>query len=299
MDNANYRRGLSAVLGCFAIWGFQPLYWYLCDGIDTFFLMASRIVWGGVCCVGMLWVQGKLPQLLAVFRDRKVLLREIPASVFLLADWGIYLWAVQNGKVLDCSLGYYIQPLVVSVFGAVIYHEKVTWRHFVILALIVTGIALSTTGFGRIPYVTIALAVCFAVYAAIKKSLTVDSVVSTTAEALILTGPAIVYILLFCTGANGLSALTPLRQVLLIGAGIVTALPIVLYSVGVKHLTLMTTGICQYLSPTFSIICGLIMGESLTKEKLLSFCFIWAGVILYVVNMVLEEKRRAQAKADT
>ena len=86
---------------------------------------------------------------------------------------------------------------------------------------------------------------------------------------------------------------------LLIGAGIVTALPIVLYSVGVKHLTLMTTGICQYLSPTFSIICGLIMGESLTKEKLLSFCFIWAGVILYVVNTVLEEKRRAQVKADT
>ena len=87
----------------------------------------------------------------------------------MLADWGVYLWAVQNGRVLECSLGYYIQPIVVFILGAVIFREKVSWRHIVILALVVVGIVLSTDGFNGIPYVTILLAVCFAIYAAIKR----------------------------------------------------------------------------------------------------------------------------------
>ena len=182
MPAYNYKKGLTAMLGCFFIWGFQPLYWYLCGGMDTFFLMASRIVWAAVCCVLLLWMQGKLPQLAAAFKDKQVMKREIPAAVFLFGDWIVYLWAVQNGRVLECSLGYYIQPLVVFAFGAVIFKEKISWRHFVIIAIVVVGIVLSTSGFGGVPYVTIALAAMFAIYAAIKKSLTIDSIVSTTME---------------------------------------------------------------------------------------------------------------------
>ena len=108
MQEINYKKGLSALLLCFLIWGFQPLYWYICGEWDTFFMLACRIVWAAICCLCILWAQGKLPQLWAVFRDRRALKREIPASLFLLADWGVYLWAVQNGRVLECSLGYYI-----------------------------------------------------------------------------------------------------------------------------------------------------------------------------------------------
>lgn len=195
MPAYNYKKGLTAMLGCFFIWGFQPLYWYLCGGMDTFFLMASRIVWAAVCCVLLLWMQGKLPQLAAAFKDKQVLKREIPAAVFLFGDWIVYLWAVQNGRVLECSLGYYIQPLVVFAFGAVIFKEKISWRHFVIIAIVVVGIVLSTSGFGGVPYVTIALATMFAIYAAIKKSLTIDSIVSTTMEIIMMVPVAIVFVL--------------------------------------------------------------------------------------------------------
>ena len=183
MGQINYRRGLPAMGVCFLLWGFQPLYWFMCTNIcgeiDTFFLMACRIVWAAVACLCILKVQGKLPQLKAVFKDRQVLKREIPAAVFLFGDWIVYLWAVQNGRVLECSLGYYIQPLVVFALGAVIFKEKMNWRHVIIIGIVVVGVILSANGFGGVPYVTIALSLMFAVYSAIKKSLTTDSIVST------------------------------------------------------------------------------------------------------------------------
>lgn len=296
MQEINYKKGIPTLLLCFFIWGFQPLYWYICGEWDTYFLLACRIIWAAVCCLCILWAQGKLPQLLAVFRDKNILKREIPASIFLLADWGVYLWAVQNGRVLECSLGYYIQPIVVFILGAVIFREKVSWRHIVILAVVVVGIVHSTDGFNGIPYVTILLAVCFAIYAAIKRSLRIDSVVSTSAEIVMMVPLALLFILLFRMGDTGMASITPLRQLMLLGAGVVTAMPMVLYSVGVKYLPLMTAGFCQYLSPTLAIVCGMIMGEYLTAEKLRSFYFIWAGVLLYCLNTVYEERKKARLK---
>ena len=296
MQEINYKKGIPTLLLCFFIWGFQPLYWYICGEWDTYFLLACRIIWAAVCCLCILWAQGKLPQLQAVFQDKNILKREIPASVFLLADWGVYLWAVQNGRVLECSLGYYIQPIVVFILGAVIFREKVSWRHIVILAVVVVGIALSTDGFNGIPYVTILLAVCFAIYAAIKRSLRIDSVVSTSAEIVMMVPLALLFILFFRMGDTGMASITPLRQLMLLGAGVVTAMPMVLYSVGVKYLPLMTAGFCQYLSPTLAIVCGMIMGEYLTAEKLRSFYFIWAGVLLYCLNTVYEERKKARLK---
>lgn len=296
MQEINYKKGIPTLLLCFFIWGFQPLYWYICGEWDTYFLLACRIIWAAVCCLCILWAQGKLPQLLEVFQDKNILKREIPASVFLLADWGVYLWAVQNGRVLECSLGYYIQPIVVFILGAVIFREKVSWRHIVILAVVVVGIVLSTDGFNGIPYVTILLAVCFAIYAAIKRSLRIDSVVSTSAEIVMMVPLALLFILFFRMGDTGMASITPLRQLMLLGAGVVTAMPMVLYSVGVKYLPLMTAGFCQYLSPTLAIVCGMIMGEYLTAEKLRSFYFIWAGVLLYCLNTVYEERKKARLK---
>ena len=296
MQEINYKKGIPTLLLCFFIWGFQPLYWYICGEWDTYFLLACRIIWAAVCCLCILWAQGKLPQLQAVFRDKNILKREIPASVFLLADWGVYLWAVQNGRVLECSLGYYIQPIVVFILGAVIFREKVSWRHIGILAVVVVGIALSTDGFDGIPYVTILLAVCFAIYAAIKRSLRIDSVVSTSAEIVMMVPLALLFILFFRMGDTGMGSITPLRQLMLLGAGVVTAMPMVLYSVGVKYLPLMTAGFCQYLSPTLAIVCGMVMGEYLTAEKLRSFYFIWAGVLLYCLNTVYEERKKSRLK---
>lgn len=301
MGQINYRKGLPAMGVCFFLWGFQPLYWFMCTNIcgeiDTAFLMCCRIVWAAVTCLCILKVQGKLPQLWAVFRDRQVLKREIPAALLLFGDWGVYIWAVQHGKVLECSLGYYIQPLVVFALGAIVFKERMSWRHVAVLALVAAGIVYSVDGFGGVPYVTIALSLMFAVYAAIKKSLTIDSIVSTTSEILMMVPAALLFILFFRMGDNGMGSMTVIKQILMIGGGVVTGLPMVFYAVGVRHLPMMTTGICHYISPTLALLCGAIMGEALTREKLISFLLIWVGVLLYVLNTVYEERRRKTAEA--
>lgn len=282
--NYNYKKGLPAILICLLMWGFQPLYWMLCRQFDTFFLMASRIIWAAVFCMLIIVLQGKLPLLTAVFKDRKTLLTEAAASLFLFADWIIYLWAVQNSRVLEVSLGYYIMPLMMFSFGAFIYKERLSWTHFLVLAAVVTGICFSVKGFGKVSFVTVSLALSFAVYAAIKKGLSVDSVVSTTSEILLMVPVAVAFIIIF-RRAELVDTVTNLSSLAcLAGGGLVTAAPMVCYSIGVSCLPLTMAAVLEYLSPTLSIICGVIMGETLTRDKAISFVLMWIGVGLFIYD---------------
>ena len=283
MKKYDYKKGIPAIALCVTIWGFQPLYWNACPKLDTMLLMILRTIWASVFCLAILAVQGKLGQLADVFRDKQKLKREIPAAFFLAVDWFVYLWAVKSGKVLEASLGYYILPLVQFMTGALIFREKVHWQHFVMLGLIIIGIVLSTDSFGGVPYVTIILALAFACYAAIKKSLDIDSIVSTSAEILIMLPFAVAYLVISGAGIGLISALGFGEHLMLIGAGAVTAVPMLFYAVAVKNIPLMMCGLFQYFPPSFAIICGRIMGEDFTREKLISFLFIWAGVLMYII----------------
>lgn len=286
----NRRKGLAAMAACYFIWGFQPLYFALDSGIDTTFLLVCRILWAAVCCLIILAVQGKLGQLARVFKSPQTLRIEIPAAVLLLADWGIYLFAVRCGRIMECAMGYYIMPLVMCALGAVVYREKIYRTHVIALVFIVTGIILSAGGFGGFPYVTVLLSLCFAVYSALKKNLSIDSVVSTTAEILILVPVCIIYICFFGHGEDALAGMDFYRQLFVIGSGIITGLPLVFFAIGLRHLPLSLTGILQYVSPSLGLVCSLILGESFSAKKLISFFFIWVGVIIYAAYELRKSK---------
>lgn len=282
MKKYDYKKGIPAIIACVAVWGFQPLYWNACPQVDTMLLMMIRIVWASLFCVAILAFQGKLGELLDVFRDKEKLKREIPAAFFLAVDWFAYLFAVKSGRVLEASLGYYILPLIQFMTGALVFREGLHWQHFIMLGFIIVGIVLSAGSFGGIPYVTITLALAFACYAAIKKSLDIDSIVSTSSEILIMLPFAIGYLLISGAGAEA-SPLNVGQHLLLIGSGAVTAVPMLFFAIAVSNLPLMMCGLFQYFPPSFAIICGKIMGESLTREKLISFLFIWTGVIMFII----------------
>lgn len=282
MKKYDYKKGIPSIALCVAVWGFQPLYWNVCPQIDTLLLMMIRIVWACVFCVAILACRGKLNELMDVFRDKEKLKREIPAAFFLAVDWFVYLFAVKSGKVLEASLGYYIMPLIQFLTGALIFKEKLHWQHFAMLSFIIVGIVLSSESFGGVPYVTITLALAFACYAAIKKSLDVDSVVSTSAEILIMLPVAAVYLIVSGAGTE-LSGLNIGQHLLLLGSGAVTAVPMLFFAIAVNTLPLMMCGLFQYFPPSLAIICGKILGESLTREKLISFLFIWTGVIMFII----------------
>lgn len=276
---------------CYLIWGFQPLYFALDQKIDTAFLLAGRIVWAAVSCLLILKVQGKLGELTEIFQNKEIMKREIPASFLLLADWTIYLIGIRTGRVMECSMGYYIMPLVMVMFGALLYREKLAVMNYVAIGCIIVGIILSYKGFGGFPVITISLSLAFAVYSAIKKGLTVDSIVSTTSEILMMLPFALIFVLFFRMRENGMEGVTFSRQLFIIGSGLVTGLPMVFFAKGLSGIPLSFTGILQYVSPSLGILCSLILGESFTVEKLRSFLFIWVGVIVYTVFEIRSKRK--------
>ena len=275
------RAGFLSIVACYCLWGLQPLYWNLDHTFDSMFLMATRAVAAGLFCLILLAAQGKLGQLKAAFCDPKILAREIPAALFLFGDWFVFIWAVQHRQELECSVGYFIQPLVVFTFGALLFREKCRPYHFAALLFMVAGILVSTLALGALPWVTVSLALMFAFYAAIKKSLRIDSIVSTSCEILLMAPFLLAYLLIFRRGPGGLAELNLPRTLFLLGGGVITGLPMLLYSIGVKQLRLMTASIGQYISPTLGLLCSLILHEEITWEKLVSLAFIWVGILIY------------------
>ena len=286
--------GFLCILLCYFLWGLQPLYWNLDHTFDSMFLMASRAVAAGLFCLILLAAQGKLGQLKAVLTDPKIMAREIPAALFLFGDWFVFIWGVQHRQVLECSVGYYIQPLVVFTFGALLFHEKCRPYHFAALLFMLAGIVVSALALGTLPWVTVSLALMFAFYAAIKKSLRIDSIVSTSCEILLMVPFLLAYLLIFRRGPGGLAALDLPRAAFLLGGGVITGLPMLLYSIGVKQLRLMTASIGQYISPTLGLLCSLILHEEITREKLVSLAFIWVGILIYAGFTIRDQLRQGK-----
>jgi len=252
--------------------------------------LVMRIIWSAVLTTCILAVTKRLSELKALFGDRNKMKFLAPAMLFLLADWGVFIYAVQTGHVLDTSLGYYMTPFVVFALGMIVFKEKPTVLTLIAMSLALTGVAVSTIHYGRFPLISVALSFLFAIYGAIKKFVQVESVLSIAAETIMMT-PLCVAFLLLSPIRGDLASSTSIDHLLFIGAGIVTALPMLLYSFGVLKLPFVMLGFMQYICPTLSLFCGLFMGESITPDKLVSFSFIWAALAVYVVSVLRAGKK--------
>ena len=285
------KKDTAALLGCYMLWGFQPLYWGLIGDVGTMTLMPLRIVFAALFSVLILAFQKRTGELRVLFKNKKMMKFLLPAAMFLLADWTVYIILVNSGHIIDVSLGYYINPLILFLIGALIYREKCGAGHFIALAVAVTGVVVSAAAFGSVPYTSLIIAVNWAVYAAIKKNVSVDGVLSIAAETLILTIPAVIFMLVF---QRAELAQIPVSSYLpLLGSGVVTALPMFLYSRCVSRLPLVLMCFAQYLSPTFGLVCAFIRGESFSQSQLISLAFFIAAIVIFTVS---ELKRQTVIK---
>lgn len=285
------KKDTAALLGCYMLWGFQPLYWGLIGDVGTMTVMPLRIVFAALFSVLILALQKRTGELRALFKDRKMMKFLLPAALFLLADWTVYIILVNSGHIIDVSLGYYINPLILFLIGALIYREKCGAGHFIALAVAVTGVVVSAAAFGSVPYTSLIIAVNWAVYAAIKKNVSVDGVLSIAAETLILTIPAVIFMLVFRRAE--LAQIPASSYLPLLGSGVVTALPMFLYSRCVSRLPLVLMCFAQYLSPTFGLVCAFIKGESFSQSQLISLAFFIAAIVVFTVS---EYKRQTMIK---
>ena len=290
-DKSRKSTNLILVLTCYFIWGFQPLYFNQMD-VDAMFLLTMRMLTGGLLLVIYLLLAGRGGELKEAFMDKELMWKHlIPAAIFNFLDWGIYTWAVMNGHIMDSSMGYYVTPLVVCFVGIIFFKEKITWESIAGVVLIVVGILVSGSGFSNAPWISISLMFCFPFYSLFMKSVKVDGMISTAIQLICASPFCIGYILIARRGMDGLGGMDFGEFAFLVGAGLATVIPIVCYAAAVRFLPLTLMGFLQYLSPTFSILCGYILGQSMSHDQFISYLFIWAGVIIYSIVSAYRSKK--------
>lgn len=288
------KKYLITLLICYLMWGFQPLYWNLYGSLDSLFLMAVRTFWCCALTVGILAAQKRLNSLWALLRDKKTLRYLLPATLMLLIDWTVYTVAVRTGHVIDASFGYYLVPLVTFFFGIFLFREHCRPVQIVALLLAVCGVVVSAFGQASFSWYTVILALAWSAYMTLQKLAGADAILSIAAETLLVTPLMLLFILFFRMGDNGMASVDALQQLYFIGAGVVTALPMLLFSDCVVKMPLSAMSFFQYLSPTFAVLSGLIMGEKIGVTRWISFIFIGAAILIFTVSSLLLAKKNSE-----
>lgn len=288
----DYKKGLACGLGAYVLWGVLPVYWKLLDDVLPFEILSSRFMWSCVFVALLIIFQGKLPLFLtevkSIFSSFKTGAAMVSAAFVISINWGSFIWAVNNGHIVETSMGYYINPLVSVLFAVLFLRERLNKMQIAAVLCACVGVASMVWSFGSLPWVSLTLAISFALYGLIKKLLPVSSLTSIMLETLIITPLALMYeYTLWQQGVSFYASGDMQVLCLLAGAGAVTAVPLLLFTAGAKLLPLKIIGFLQYISPTLTLLLGVfVYGEPFTSSHLLAFGWIWAALALFVVSQL-------------
>lgn len=292
------RKSLIWAIVAYVFWGVLPFYWHLLGAVDPVVILCCRILFSALFTTLVLLCTGRIRELIAVFRSRRLMRVLIPAGAFVSLNWGLYIYAVNAGHVMDASLAYYMNPLVIFACGMLVFRERCSRTELLAVALAAVGVLIPAFSYGAFPFLAFGMAFSFAVYGILKKFAHVDGFVSIAAETLVMSPLALLYLVVFPTARAAIPALSLPTVLLLMLAGPVTATPLALYTRAVNDLPMATVGFLQYILPTLLLINGVAFnGEEFTWVKAVSFALIWAGLILYSAEMRKKErKNRAEAE---
>ena len=282
------------VLLCYVLWGMLPIYWKQLGAVHSLYILAARIVFSMIFCAMLLRLTGQWKELKTLRQDKKQMKLLGWASILITVNWGSYIFAVNSGHILDASLAYYLNPILVILLGAVVFGERLNKRQFAAVLLSASGVLYSVLSYGKIPVFALIIGGTFALYGAVKKQVHVSSLVSTFMETL-LVSPVF---LLIMTGmeSQGMGCIGHLEgwQYLLIPvAGIVTSVPLLVYAKGIQGTSLAVSGILMYVNPTLQLLIGVFLyQEPFTQAQGITLVFVWAAVIQYLADSLLRGKRQ-------
>ncbi|WP_239751963.1 EamA family transporter RarD [Mammaliicoccus sp. H-M34] len=292
---SEFKKGIMYATFAYIIWGILPIYWNLVNEIGPFEILAHRIIWSAVFMLLLLTFTKQLSMFknatIKLFEQKKMLLAIIAAGYIITVNWGTFIWAVNNHHVLQASLGYYINPLM-SIFLAFIFlGERFSKAQWIAIALAFIGVIYMTFQVGEFPYVSILLATSFALYGLIKKVVDIDAFSSITIECIVTLPAALIYIFYLSQNDAITFGMNHSSGWLLL-SGAITAIPLILFSAGARRIPLSLTGFIQYIGPTLMFFIGIfLLGEQFDVDQLITFIFIWAGIILYSYTKYVEINR--------
>ena len=294
------RRGLAASIAAYALWGVFPLYWYLLKSVPALQIIAHRVIWCGVFVAGWLLLRdggGWLRRALAAPRVGSMLLA---SSVLISFNWGVYIWAVTHGRVVEASLGYFINPLVSVLIGVLVLRERLNAMQWGAVGIAALGVLWLTFMHGELPLVSLALALSFAIYGLIRKLAAVDAMPGLAIESLILFLPALAWLGWSEAQGTGRFAHGELAQdALLVFGGALTALPLIGFAYGARRIPYSLVGILQYISPTLPLLCGvMLLGEDFALEQAVGFVCIWLALLVYAVDGWRSARHNARAASE-
>ena len=268
-------------------WGMLPLFWRQLNDVPSLEILCWRVVCSLVFVIPTIWLTRRWDEVLAVLHERRTLLTLMCSMCFIAFNWFLYIYCVTHSRVLDSSLGYFINPLVNVLFGIVFFRERLTRLQGASIVLAALGVAWSAVQLGYFPYYSIALAVSFAIYSVLRKTVHVESLPGLFWETILLT-PAAICLLgwWWAHGTGYLSSPDLTTGILLLLAGPCTSIPLLLFAYGARHMNLIPLGLVQYISPTGQFFIGVYFGEPLHGATLVTFCCIWAGLILYTMENI-------------
>ncbi|HOO59335.1 MAG TPA: EamA family transporter RarD [Candidatus Mcinerneyibacteriales bacterium] len=282
MDVREEIRGSLFAGAAFSLWGVLPLYWKLLSRISAAEILSHRIIWSFIFTTGFLFLYGKKKNLYTLFRDQAKMKYIALGAFFVSVNWLVYIWAVNNNRIVEASLGYYINPLISFLIGVMLLGETTDKVKTSAILLALVGVALIAAGRGRPPWVSLTLAFSFALYGLMKKKARADALPALALETALAAPFALVYILLTAGPGAAVGNATLSIHFLLFFSGIVTAFPLFLFALAANRISLSTIAFLQYLTPTINLaLATLLYKEPFTDLHMASFTLIWAGILLF------------------
>jgi chloramphenicol-sensitive protein RarD len=264
-----------------------PLYWPLLEPANPLEIVSHRAVWTMVFCVIVLWITKALKSTLATFKRPKVAAKLFTTTILISINWLVYIWATNNGHVVEASLGYYINPLIVIAFGVLLLKEKMRPLQWAAVSIASIGVLVLTIDYGRLPWVALGLALSWGGYGLMKKQLGLGALEGLAIETLIAFIPYCAYLLFIGTQGKGQFGHGIGLTILLISAGAVTAIPLLLFNGSTTRLPFTTIGLLQYITPTIQFSIGVwVRHEAMPTARWVGFIFIWFALTTLAIDLL-------------
>jgi len=287
------KKGVIYGIGAYLLWGVFPIYWKWLNTVPAIQVISHRIIWSFILLAGILFVTRQWQAFRSAALGRRMIMIYLASAILLSLNWLTYVWAVNAGFIVEASLGYFINPLISVLLGVIFLREQLRLWQWAPIGLAAVGVIYVAFSYGQFPWIALTLAFSFGIYGLIKKTAPLGSLYGLTLETGLLFLPAAGF--LICMQGLGQGAFLhsgSIKDMLMVGAGVVTTIPLLMFASAAQRIPLSTLGVLQYITPTMQFLLGVLLyHEPFTQSHLIGFCIVWLALILFWGENFLASRR--------
>lgn len=285
-------KGIWNGLSAYIMWGFFPIYWKLLHDVPALQVIGHRIAWSFILLTVVILVTRQWQNFQSAALDPKTIAIYFIAAILLSINWLVYVWGVNAGFIVETSLGYFINPLISVLLGVVFLRERLRTMQWIPIVLAAAGVTYLTVTYGRLPWIALSLAVSFGIYGLVKKLAPLGSLYGLTLETALVFPIALIYLAFVgFTGTGSFLHKGALTDILLIGTGVVTSIPLLMFASAARQIPLTMIGVLQYVAPTLQFLIGVFLyHEPFDQSRLIGFSLVWLALIIFWVENYLANR---------